>query len=129
MAKTTAEVTDLPKGFKEAKLPDGAVVLFKRPTNKVRRLLIEQPDTLAQYLEETIAAACIVKITLPDGYEGEDENTTLEFDDKSTGTAFGRLDALTIMDSTVYTRTFLDLNYPTRAMIEALVSEIKKAKK
>lgn len=122
-----------PPGQTRYVLPDGGVVFAKKPTNAIRRLLIEQPDTNLRFLMEVVAAACMVRMELPENYnEGEEPPVARDFEfynanskDKNLWT---RLDELSILDNQAYVEAFQEQNLPTRAMVDAILDGIKKAK-
>lgn len=126
MAKEKMEAAKLT----EYKLPDGAVVHTKKPTNGIRRLLVEQPETNLRFLMEIVAAACIVKMVLPGGYaEDVAEDRTVEFEGfEREKNVWARLDDLSLMDNQAFISAFEEHNLPTRAMVDSIVEAVKKSK-
>jgi hypothetical protein len=111
------------------KLPGGVVIEARKPTNRIRRLLVEQPEEQIRFMLETIAAACIKRMVVPAGYAEEfPEERVLEFAEDDMQTPWKRFDDLCLMDVQAYTSAFELLNMPTKAMVEAIVDEIKKRK-
>lgn len=114
-------------------LPNDAVVETLRPTNKIRRLLANQPETHMRFFTEITAAASIAKITLPAGYNGETDAEgkpvaarVIEFDQKSdAGEEWARLDVLSIRDSQAFVASFSEMNIPTQEMIAQVVAGAK----
>lgn len=110
-------------------LPGGVVIEARQPTNRIRRMLVEQPEEQIRFMLETIAAACIKKMTVPANYAEEfPEEQVFEFAESDMQTPWKRFDDLSLMDVQAYTSAFELLNMPTKAMVEAIVDEIKKRK-
>jgi hypothetical protein len=112
-------------------LPDGAIAVMTRPTNRVSRLLMEDPAQNQRQLLDTIAANCLVSLTIPAGYLGDDEAaaSTTEFNTKDVKSAnFNRLDELSFLDAQTFSVTFERLNSPTKTMVEDLQKAIEQAK-
>lgn len=119
-----------PKFQSEIKLPNGAVVSCKKPTNGVRRALLEQPETNLRFIIEIIASACITKMVLPEGYSEEHpEGVELEFTDEDLKTAWNRLDKLDLLDTQAFIEVFQEHNIPSPEMIKQLLDATKAGKK
>lgn len=113
----------------EYHLPDGAVLHCRKPTNAIRRLLLEQPETQLRFLMEIIAAACIVRMELPENYNDEASDTSSEeFGDNVKADAWKRLDKLSLVDHQAFIEVFQENNVPTREMIERVVAAVKSGK-
>lgn len=119
-----------PKFQSEIKLPNGAVVFCKKPTNGVRRALLEQPETNLRFIIEIIASACITKMVLPEGYsEDHPEGAELEFSDEDLKAAWARLDKLDLLDTQAFIEVFQEHNIPSPEMIKQLLDASKAGKK
>ena len=119
-----------PKFQSEIKLPNGSVVSCKKPTNGVRRALLEQPETNLRFIIEIIASACITKMVLPEGYSEEHpEGVELEFTDEDLKTAWNRLDKLDLLDTQAFIEVFQEHNIPSPEMIKQLLDATKAGKK
>lgn len=119
-----------PKFQSEIKLPNGAVVHCKKPTNGVRRALLEQPETNLRFIIEIIASACITKMVLPEGYsEDHPEGVELEFTEEDLKTAWNRLDNLDLLDTQAFIEVFQEHNIPSPEMIKQLLEASKAGKK
>jgi hypothetical protein len=129
MAKNPVQSTN--GKLQEFKLPDGAVAFLKRPTNAVRRVLLEQPETNLRVLIELMAAACIQKIEFPANYGDADEAVTQEFseEDNKADKLWERLDNLSLMDNQALVDAFQTLNLPSQKMIDDVISAVKSGKK
>lgn len=128
-AMSKAEVSKPDAFTTRFKLPGGVVIEARQPTNRIRRMLVEQPEEQIRFMLETIAAACIKKMTVPAGYAEEfPEEQVFEFAESDMQTPWKRFDDLSLMDVQAYTSAFELLNMPTKAMVEAIVDEIKKRK-
>lgn len=123
MAKTNPPVSM----FTEYKLPDGAVLHVKRPTNAIRRVLVEQPETNLRFLMEMIAAACIVKMELPAGYVGEAAETR-DFEGEPKADVWKRMDDLSITDNQTFVEAFQEANLPTKEMLDRVLAAVKSGK-
>jgi hypothetical protein len=117
----------------EYDLPNDSKIFTLRPTNKIRRLLANQPETHMRFFTEITAAASIAKIELPAGYNGETDADgkpvaarVVEFDQKSdAGEEWARLDVLSIRDSQAFVAAFSEMNVPTQEMIGQVVAAAK----
>lgn len=119
-----------PKFQSEITLPNGAVVHCKKPTNGVRRALLEQPETNLRFIIEIIASACITKMVLPEGYsEDHPEGVELVFSDDDLKTAWNRLDKLDLLDTQAFIEVFQEHNIPSPEMIKQLLDASKAGKK
>ena len=112
-------------------LPDGAVIQLKRPTNSIRRVLLEQPETNLRMLVELMAAACIVKMVLPAGYADNEQDLEEVFGDElgKPDEIWTRLDRLSLVDNQSLVEAFQTLNLPSTKMIEDVVAAVKSGKK
>lgn len=127
MAKTDVAPSQFTKEFA---LPEGAKLTVKKPTNGIRRSLIELPETQLRFIIEIIAAACIVKMELPAGYSEEyPDGTTLEFGEDSVKDAWARLDKLGLLDTQAYIEVFQETNIPSPEMIKSLLDAAKAGKR
>lgn len=124
MAKPTVPMTNVTK----YDLPDGAVLHVKRPTNAVRRVLVEQPETNLRFLMEMIAAACITKMEFPAGYSDNAEATAKEFEGELKADVWKRLDELTLVDNQTFVEAFQEANLPTKDMLDKVVAAVKLGK-
>lgn len=128
MAKA-AEVTEVNQFLTSFKLPGGVTICARKPTNRVRRVLMEAPDERANNLFEAIAAACVASISFPEGYsEDFPQETSREYAADDLATPWKRFDDLLLMDTQAFVSSFELLNLPTKAMVESIVDEIKKRK-
>ena len=115
----------------EYRLPDGAVLHCRKPTNGMRRVLVEQPETNLRFLMEILAAGCLVKMELPVGYN--DELTEVSVEDfemqEIKADVWKRLDKLSLLDQQAFMEAFQDNNMPTKAMIDSVITAVKSGKK
>lgn len=130
MAKNQAAGTPSGK-LQTYNLPDGACLQLKRPTNAVRRVLLEQPETNLRMLVELMAAACIVKMVLPAGYADNEADLEETFTEDTTkpDEIWARLDKLTLVDNQTLVEAFQTLNLPSTKMVDEIVAAIKSGKK
>lgn len=129
MAKPEADVAIIDKFNTLYTLPGGVTVMVRKPTNKVRRLLVEAPEQRVQLMDETVAAACISKMTLPAGYsEAYPDGKTFEYASDDLAAPFSRYDELDLIDQTAFTIAFQHQNTPTKVMMEVLLEQLKAQK-
>lgn len=130
MAQEKAQVTTLSKHVSVYSLPGGPELTVSRPTNRVHRILVEQPEQQVRFMLQTVAAACITKLVLPAGYSDEhEEGLTQEFDPKDiTPKAYERFDDLALLDQQAFMAAFEELNSPTKVMVENITKPIRDAK-
>lgn len=129
MAKPEAEVTIIDKFKTRYDLPGGISVIVRKPTNRVRRLLVEAPDQRIQFMDETVAAACIAKMTIPADYvETAPEGKTVEFTADDLTAPFSRYDEWDLVDQVAFTIAFQHQNTPTKPMMETLLEQLKAQK-
>lgn len=126
---TATMAEEKPKFQSEIELPNGAKISCKKPTNGVRRALLEQPETNLRFIIEIIAAACITKMVLPAGYSDNDEETVLEFTEDGVKDVWNRLDNLDLLDTQAYIEVFQECNIPSPEMIKQLLDAAKAGKK
>lgn len=111
-------------------LPDGVKITTVRPTNRVRRVLVEDPAQQVKFMLDTIAANCITEMTFPADYDGNDEDgKTLVFDPKDIRAShYSRLDDLSLVDTQAFSAAFEERNSPTKTMVEDIIKAINEAK-
>lgn len=132
MAK--AEVKSISPFLTTYELPGGPKLTVKKPKNQVRRLLVENPEQQVRFLLDTIAAVSLTELVIPAGYSDKEElkeGKTFTFDpeDKTLdATAYNRFDDLDLLDMQAFSAAFEVQNMPTKAMIEAITEQIRKAK-
>lgn len=128
MVQEKAQVTKVSNHVSIYTLPGGPELTVTRPTNRVHRILVEQPEQQVRYMLQTVAAACITKLVLPAGYS-EDHEVVLEFDPKDISPkAYERFDDLALLDQQAFMAAFEELNSPTKVMVEAITKPIRDAK-
>lgn len=128
-SETDAVVTAIDKFKTLYTLPGGVTVIVRKPTNRVRRLLVEAPDQRIQFMDETVAAACIAKMTLPAGYsETYPDGKDFEYAPDDLAEPFKRYDELDLVDQVAFTIAFQHQNTPTKVMMETLLEQLKAQK-
>lgn len=132
MAKT--EVTAVSKFLTRYELPGGPSITVRKPSNKVRRLLVDNPDQQVRYLLDTIAAVSMTELVIPADYALDDAlaaGKTFKFnpdDEKLDAKAYERFDVLDLLDMEAFSAAYKAENMPTNAMVENTLSKIKKTR-
>jgi hypothetical protein len=80
---------------------------------------------------EILAAACLVRMDLPAGYnETNDEAFVQDFElEEVKADVWKRLDKLSLLDQQAFMEVFQENNIPTKAMVDQVIAAVKSGKK